>query len=115
MRIILVRHRRPDEDNSGSPNDPPLNVDGWRQARAAARLLEREGITHIVASHLLPARQTAEPLAQRLGLGLETIDGWAEADRATTRYRSTETLRAECDDALDAISRRPNSLPGKRP
>jgi broad specificity phosphatase PhoE len=95
MRLILVRHGRPDEDDTRSPNDPPLNADGWRQARAVARLLEGEGITRIVVSPLLRAQQTAEPLADRLGLGLETIDGWAEADRAANRYRSTETLRAE--------------------
>jgi broad specificity phosphatase PhoE len=99
MRLILVRHGRPDEDDTRSPNDPPLNANGWRQARAVARLLQAEGIRRIVVSPLLRARQTAEPLADRLGLGLETIDGWAEADRAASRYRSTETLRAEGGDA----------------
>jgi broad specificity phosphatase PhoE len=99
MRLILVHHGRPDEDDVGSPNDPPLNADGWRQARAAARLLESEGITRIVVSPMLRAQQTAEPLAERLGLAVETIGGWAEADRAASRYRSTEALRAEGGDA----------------
>ena len=68
--------------------------------RALSRdLLAGEGITRIVASPLRRARQTAEPLAERLGLPIDTIDGWAEADRATTRYRSTETLRAEGGEA----------------
>ena len=34
-----------------------------------------------------------------LGLPIETIDLWAEADRGTIRYRSTETLRAEGGEA----------------
>eukprot|EP01036_Dinobryon_divergens_P050627 gene50627-67789_t len=40
------------------------------------------------------AAQTAQPLARALGLPVETIEGWAEADRHVARYRSTETLRA---------------------
>jgi broad specificity phosphatase PhoE len=99
MRLILVRHGRPDEDDAETPHDPPLNADGWRQARAVARLLEAEGVNRIVASPLRRARQTAEPLAERLGLSIDTIDDWAEADRGSIRYRSTETLRAEGGDA----------------
>ncbi len=99
MRLILVRHGRPNEGDPESPNDPPLNAHGWRQAHAAASLLANEGITRVVASPLLRAHQTATPLAERLGLPIETIDGWAEADRRAHRYRSTETLRAEGGEA----------------
>lgn len=95
MRLILVRHGRPDEGGAETPHDPPLNADGWRQAEAAARLLKEEGVTRIVASPLRRAQQTAAPLAASLGLPIETIDLWAEADRGAIRYRSTETLRAE--------------------
>ena len=70
-----------------------------RQARAAARLLETEGLTRIVSSPLRRARQTAEPLAARLALPVEMVDLWAEADRGTSRYRSTETYRAEGGEA----------------
>ena len=99
MRLILIRHGRPDEHDAERPHDPPLNADGWRQARATARLLEAEGVTRIVSSPLQRARQTAEPLAERLGLSIKTIDDWAEADRGSIRYRSTETPRAEGGDA----------------
>jgi broad specificity phosphatase PhoE len=99
MRLILVRHGRPDEGGAETPNDPPLSEDGRRQARAAARLLGSEGITRIIASPLRRARETAEPLAKGLGLPIEIIDLWAEADRGTSRYRSTETLRAEGGEA----------------
>ena len=99
MKLILVRHGRPDEGDTTTPNDPPLNAEGWRQARAAAKLLASEGVTRIVASPLLRAQQTAQPLAERLGLGVETVEGWAEADRRASRYRSTETLRAEGGEA----------------
>lgn len=94
MKLVLVRHGRPDEDHRVRPHDPPLRDDGWRQARAVAHLLAGERITRIVASPLLRAQQTAQPLADQLGLPIDTLDGWAEADRGAARYRSTETLRA---------------------
>ena len=93
MKIILVRHGRPDEKDATSPGDPPLNPEGRRQAEAISALLSLEAVDRIVASPLRRARQTAEPLAQRLNLAIDTIDGWAEADRFGARYRSVETLR----------------------
>lgn len=94
MKLVLVRHGRPDEENPHRPHDPPLRADGLRQAQAVAALLGRERVTRIVASPLLRARETAEPLSRQLGLPIEVVDGWAEADRHLDRYRSTETLRA---------------------
>ncbi len=93
MRLILVRHGRPDE--SLGLADPPLNDAGRSQAAAVAALLSRERPTHLVSSPLRRARETGEPLARHTGLEPIVIDGWAEADRALSRYRSTETLRAQ--------------------
>jgi broad specificity phosphatase PhoE len=90
-------------------------AEGRTQARAAARLLESEGVTRIVASPLQRARQTAEPLAARLGLPVETIDGWAEADRGMQRYRSTETLRAEGGEAWSRFLADPIGYLGSDP
>ena len=115
MRLILVRHGRPDEGDLDSPNDPPLNADGWRQARAAANLLASEPVTRIVASPLLRAQETATPLAERLGLPIDTVDGWAEADRRATRYRSTETLRAEGGEAWGRFLHDPIRYLGAEP
>ena len=84
-KLVLVRQGRPDEDDRACPNDPPLNADERCQAHAVARLLACESVARIVASPLVPARQTAEPLAERLGLPIDTIEGWAEADRNTAR------------------------------
>ena len=97
MRLILVRHGRPDEGGAETPNDPPLSEDGRRQARAGARLLGSEGITRIIASPLRRARETAEPLAKGLGLPVEIIDLWAEADRGrvATDLRRRSALKGE--------------------
>lgn len=94
MRLTLVRHGRPDEDDAARPQDPPLRADGRRQAQAVADLLADEGVTRIITSPMQRASQTAQPLSARLGLPALTVDGWAEADRHLDRYRSTETLRA---------------------
>ena len=107
MRLVLVRHGRPDEDHAERPHDPPLRADGWQQANAVAALLADEGITRIVSSPLTRARQTAEPLAERLKLPIHTLDGWAEADRHLARYRSTETLRALGDSEWQRFLRDP--------
>ena len=95
MKLALVRHGRRDEEDATRPHDPPLREDGWLQARAVARLLTAEGVTRVVSSPLLRAHQTAQPLADRLRLPIDVVEGWAEADRHTARYRSTETLRAQ--------------------
>ena len=95
MKIVLVRHGRPDEGHAERPHDPPLADDGRRQAEAVADLLATERIDRIVTSPLLRARQTAEPLAARLGIVAEVVDGWAEADRHLAQYRSVETLKAQ--------------------
>jgi probable phosphoglycerate mutase len=115
MRLTLVRHGRPDEDDAERPHDPKLRADGWQQAEAVARLLAAEGITRIVSSPLQRARQTAEPLSRRLGLAVAQIDGWAEADRHVARYRSTETLRAQAPDEWQRFLRDPVRYLGSDP
>jgi probable phosphoglycerate mutase len=81
-----------------TPSDPTIRRSPPRvvaRRNAVADLLRGEGITRIVSSPLLRARQTAEPLAERIGLGVEVVDGWAEADRHLSRYSSVETLKAQ--------------------
>lgn len=95
MRLILIRHGKPDELDDTCPHDPGLNAAGHRQAQAVADVLAREALTHIISSPMQRAWQTAQPLARATGLAVEVVSGWAEADRSAARYRSTETLRAQ--------------------
>ena len=115
MKLLLIRHGRPDEEDLVRPHDPPLRADGWRQAHAVAALLAREGITRIIASTLQRAQQTAMPLAERLGLPIDTDEGWCEADRNVDRYRSTETLRAQGDAEWQRFLRDPVRYLGDDP
>jgi broad specificity phosphatase PhoE len=95
-QLLLVRHGLPDEGHALRPGDPPLHATGHAQARALAlRRLAFEPIDRIVCSPQQRAMDTAAPLARLLGLEAEVIDGLAECDRHTDRYRSPETIRRE--------------------
>ena len=105
MKIVLVRHGRPDEGHAERPHDPPLAEEGWRQARAAAALLAGEGITRIVTSPLLRARQTAEPLAARLGLKYYTFVSQVENGFGRVPIDGMEAWARALDIAPDAFAR----------
>ena len=93
MQLILIRHGEP--DLSDGPEDPPLTVRGHRQAEETAARLALEPIDRIVSSPLLRARQTAEPLAEQLGLQVDVVEGVAEVDRWGANYVSVEALRKQ--------------------
>lgn len=68
MRLILVRHGEPDYAKDC------LTPTGWKQARAAAERLRREGITEICSSSMGRALETAAPTAEMLGLPIRKLD-----------------------------------------
>ena len=80
---LLLRHGQTamsvDKRFSGSSN-PPLTDLGLVQAAAAARHLAGSGATVVVSSPLARARQTAEAVAETLGLEVEVEDGLRETD-----------------------------------
>ena len=63
--FFLVRHA---EKADVQAADPPLSEAGKLRAEALARLLQSAGVKAIYTSQFLRTRQTAEPLARRLGL-----------------------------------------------
>ncbi|MCP3468751.1 histidine phosphatase family protein [Bradyrhizobium sp. CCGUVB1N3] len=94
-KLIIVRHGAPHEDHPVEPADPPLTMEGRQQAARLATQLIAEGIDRIVSSPQQRAYETAQPLADRLRLPIEVLDGLAEVDRGTDRYRSPETIKRE--------------------
>ncbi len=103
-KLILIRHGMPDEGHLLQPHDPPLNRTGENQAAQIAERLAGEGVGRIVSSPQTRAQNTAAPLAQKLGLAVETTEGLAEVDRYTDRYRSPETIRKGKSRTLGRIS-----------
>ena len=85
-RLILIRHGQTTYNATGRMQghlDTELSELGYEQARAAARLLQDQGVSKIVASDLLRARETARdreaPVGRmrRGGFGLGLCQSWA--------------------------------------
>lgn len=72
--------------------DPPLTDVGRVNAGRTAAWLARETVDLVVSSPLLRARQTAEPLADALGLGVEIVDGIGEFDARDASYIPFEEM-----------------------
>jgi len=91
----------------------PLSSEGRLQARRVAELIVGGGIDRIVSSPQRRARLTAEPLASLLDLSVEIVDGIAEVDRHTDRYRSPETIKRECPERWAEFLASPAGFFGK--
>ncbi len=83
-RILLVRHGESVWNAEGrwqGAANPPLSDTGRTQARALAEAVRDEGIDSLVASDLDRARETAQIVADVVGLDAPSIDaGWRERD-----------------------------------
>jgi probable phosphoglycerate mutase len=75
VRLVIWRHGQTDwniENRFQGHSDIPLNSVGHYQAEHAAKILEAMKPTQIVVSDLIRAQQTAEKLATRVGLPIQT-------------------------------------------
>ena len=101
MELLLIRHAEPiriAEGDVEGPADPGLTARGVEQAERLADWLRVEHVDEIVASPLLRARETAEPLARALGLTGEIDPGVSEYDADSGEYIPIEELRALKDE-----------------
>jgi len=65
ITVFLIRHAEREQEPK---QDPPLSKDGVARSTALARLLANAGIKAILTSQYTRTKQTAEPLATKLGL-----------------------------------------------
>jgi broad specificity phosphatase PhoE len=74
-RVYMIRHGRPAAAWGEADQDPGLDAVGAEQARTAAGVLlalpEDQRPTRVVSSPLRRCRQTAQPLAEALGVTVE--------------------------------------------
>lgn len=68
--VFLIRHA---ERENEPRQDPPLKLEGVARSQELARLLAAAGIKTIITSQFTRTRQTAEPLASKLGLSATAI------------------------------------------
>lgn len=82
-RLIVVRHGESAANRQrvfAGQSDSPLTAAGRAQAEAVADALAREPIARVIASDLSRARDTAEAIARRHGLPVETARALREWD-----------------------------------
>ena len=106
MELVLVRHALPvriDATDHGGPADPGLADLGWQQAVRVVEALALDQVTALYSSPAARALETAEPLAAKLGLTPEVVDGLSEFDREHGSYVPVEELRAENDPRWHAL------------
>ena len=65
ISVFLIRHAEREQEPK---QDPPLSKDGIARSQALARLLGSAGVKAILTSQYTRTKQTAEPLATKLGL-----------------------------------------------
>jgi len=104
--VLVVRHA---EKMPVPPDDPPLSAAGLARAEALARWLSDSGVQTIYVSEKLRTRQTAEPVAKRLGAEIierpgDDVDGLVAALRS--RHRGETVLVVGHSNTLPAIVRR---------
>ena len=105
MELLLIRHALPVrvEAPEGQVADPELAERGHVQADALADWLAGEHIDALYASPMRRAHQTAEHVADRLGLDIRIDPELAEWDRGSRFYVPIEELRAEKDERWDDL------------
>jgi probable phosphoglycerate mutase len=79
----------------GQGSDPDLSEDGIEQAKRLPDALARFPVSRLVSSPQRRSIQTAQPVAEALGLPIEIDDRLAEYDRDMTHYIPIEQIAAE--------------------
>jgi len=119
VELVLVRHGvtawNKDRRFQGHI-DIPLDAEGERQARRAARRLAAEAggpppIGAVYASDLSRARQTAAPIAEALGLALQDAPGLRERHYGAFEGRTGEELQREHAEAFNRWRAREPDFP----
>ena len=108
MQLTIIRHGQSvwnDRRLIQGQQDPPLNEAGREQAQQVADALAGSRIGSVHASDLLRARQTAQPIAERLGVLLVLRPEFREIAMGEWEGLTEEQAR-ERDPALHAAWKR---------
>ncbi|GJF10812.1 phosphoglycerate mutase [Mycolicibacterium cyprinidarum] len=95
MQLLLVRHALPLRSEPGQGSDPRLSREGIEQAARLPDALGRFPIQRVVSSPQVRAIETAQPVADALGVPVEIDQRLAEYDRDLSHYIPIEQIAAE--------------------
>jgi broad specificity phosphatase PhoE len=113
LQLHLVRHGETALSGSGviaGRLDVPLSARGEAQARAAAALLAARPLAAVVASPLLRARATAEPIAAAHGLAVELDADLRELDFGDAEGLTFEEVERRHPEVAAAWVTRPHEV-----
>lgn len=95
MQLLIIRHALPLRSEPGQGSDPDLSEDGIEQAKRLPEALARFPISRLVSSPQRRAVQTAQPVADALGLRIDVDDRLAEYDYELSHYVPIEEASEE--------------------
>lgn len=95
MQLLIIRHALPLRSEPGQGSDPDLSEEGIEQAKRLPEALARFPISRLISSPQKRAIQTAEPVADALGLSIDIDDRLAEYDRDLSHYTPVEEISEE--------------------
>ena len=103
--LLVVRHAESTwnaERRWAGWGDPPLSAEGETQVRGARAELAELGLQAVVSSDLLRARQTAEIIAEDLGLGPPLLlSALRERDTGSFTGRTSEEIAASWPELFE--------------
>jgi len=111
--IYIARHGETDWNRAGryqGQRESQLTGTGVAQARALADALAQRGITRVTSSPLARCVETARPLAQRLGLPLETDADLIEIAHGTWEGRLRASIEREDPQAIRTWREHPEQV-----
>jgi probable phosphoglycerate mutase len=95
MQLLVIRHALPLRSEAGEGSNPNLSEDGIEQAKRLPDALARFPIARLVSSPQRRALQTAQPVADALGLAVDVDDRLAEYDYGLSHYTPIEEASQE--------------------
>lgn len=102
--ILLVRHA---EKEATPATDPPLTSAGNARANALIELAKDAGVNAVISTEYLRTRNTAAPIAAKLGLTTEIIGARASArvtaDSILARHRGHTVLVVGHSNTVPAL------------
>jgi probable phosphoglycerate mutase len=104
VQLLLIRHALPLRSEPGQGSDPDLSEEGIEQAKRLPDALVRFPITRLVSSPQRRSLQTAQPVADSLGLSIEVDERLAEYDRDMAHYIPIEQIAAEFPEELARLA-----------
>jgi phosphohistidine phosphatase SixA len=102
VTVFLLRHA--EKVVEGNPSDPELTAVGERRAEALGRLLGNAGVTHLFATEFRRTRSSLFPLAEIVGLEVQTLSAGGTGDQIAA-------LQALPPGSLAVVAGHSNTVP----